>query len=252
MKRSFTAVLVFAAVLLLILEILQPMYTGDPVKNGMIQTILTRTVGAVLFFLLIRKSGCPVLGLPDAPRSLLYALPALAVAVNNAPIIGLATGNAALHGTGADLLLLALQSLAVGLFEELTFRGYLFPMILEKYRDRSVFLPAVLSSAVFAAVHLVNLFSGSSPAAAVLQVGYSFLIGGMCTVVLLKTRCIWIPVLIHGIYNFGGTLVPTLGSGRIWDPATVTITAVLGVIVLVIMLRILSRVTKEEAERLYC
>jgi len=75
MKRSFTAVLVLAAFLLLILEILQPMYTGDPVKNGMIQTILTRTVGTVLFFLLIRKSGCPVLGLPDVPRKILRLTP---------------------------------------------------------------------------------------------------------------------------------------------------------------------------------
>jgi hypothetical protein len=48
------------------------------------------------------------------------------------------------------------------------------------------------------------------------------------------------------MYNFGGTLVPTFGSGTVWDPVTVTVTAVLGITVLLYFLHILSRVTENE------
>lgn len=249
MKRnnnSFTGILLLSAAVLLLLELVRPSYTDHPLRNDMIHTILTRTVGGVLFFLLIRQNGGRVFGLNCDRRALFCVIPALAVAVNNFPLVGLLTGVAEVDAGAEDIVLLAAQSFTVGLFEEMTFRGFLFPFVLRKYQGYSVFLPTVLSSAVFAAVHLVNLFSGASPAAVLLQTGYSFLIGGMCAVVLLKTRCIWICVFLHGLYNFGGSLVPTLGSGTIWNPVSVTITAVLGILVLWIMLRILAKVADVE------
>ena len=241
-----TSVLLISAVLLIFLEIVRPSYTADPLRNELISTILTRIVGGSLFFLLIRRNSGQIFGITPDRRALFCLLPASAAAVNNFPWIGLLTGNAQISASHIDIILLVLQSLTVGLFEEMTFRGFLFPLVLRKFRGQNAFLPTVLSSAVFAAVHLVNLFSGMSPAAVLLQTGYSFLIGGMCAAVLLKTRCIWFCVLLHGIYNFGGTLVPTFGCGIIWDPATVTVTAVLGILVLLIFLRILSRITDSE------
>lgn len=248
MKRPdrMTALLLISAVVLSILELTRPAFTDDPIRNEMIRTILSRTVGGVLFFLLIRRSGGRVFRPTENRRSMLCLLPAAAVAVNNFPLIGLITGAAVVDAAPTDVLLLAVQSASVGLFEELTFRGFLFPLVLCTFRGCSAFLPTVLSSAVFAAVHLVNLFSGMSPAAVLLQTGYSFLIGGMCAVVLLKTRCIWLCVLLHGIYNLGGTLIPTLGHGTVWDPVTAAITAVLGSAVLLIFLHLLSRVTEHE------
>jgi hypothetical protein len=68
----------------------------------------------------------------------------------------------------------------------------------------------------------------------------------MCAVVLLKTRSLPFCVLLHAVYNFGGTLVPTFGSGIVWDPVTVTVTAVLGITVLLYFLHLLSRVTENE------
>ena len=63
----------------------------------------------------------------------------------------------------------------------------------------------------------------------ILQIGYSFLIGAMCSVVLLKTRNIWLCVLLHAVYDFSGTLVPTLGAGTWWDTPTVIFTVILAV-----------------------
>lgn len=249
-RNRIPLLLLLSAAVLLILEIVRPAYTSDPLRNELISTILTRTVGGTLFLLLISGNGGRFTGIPENRRACICLLPASAAAINNFPILGLLTGAVQLHASAADLLLLAAQSLAVGFFEETAFRGFLFPIVLRKFRGRNIFLPTILASAVFAAVHLVNLFDGMSPAAVLLQIGYSFLIGGMCAVVLLKTHCLPFCILLHTVYNFGGTLVPTFGSGIVWDPATITVTAVLGVIVLLYFLRILSRITEDEISAL--
>lgn len=246
-SRMFPVLLISAGILL-VMEILRPEFTADPLKNEMLLTVFTRTAGGILFFFLIRENDIRIFGRTSDRRALFCLLPASAAAVNNFPILGLLTGAAQV--TASDLFLLAAQSLAVGFFEEMTFRGFLFPLVLEKHRGQTVFLPTVLSSAVFAAVHLLNLFSGMSPAAVLLQTGYSFLIGGMCAVVLLKTHSIRFCILLHAVYNFGGTLVPTFGSGVVWDPVTITVTAVLGIAVLLYFLRILYRVTDSEISAL--
>ena len=84
-----------------------------------------------------------------------------------------------------------------------------------------------------------------------LQIGYSFLIGGMCAIVLLYTRCIWICVGLHAIYDFCGYLVPTLGDGVIWDPVTVAITAALGVFALIFMLLWFRNIDIARVDELY-
>ena len=246
-RNRIPLLLLLSAAVLLILEIVRPAYTSDPLRNELISTILTRTVGGTLFLLLISGNSGQ---LPENRHACFCLLPASAAAINNFPIFGLLTGAVQLHASAADLLLLAAQSLAVGFFEETAFRGFLFPIVLRKFRGRNIFLPTILASAVFAAVHLVNLFDGMSPAAVLLQIGYSFLIGGMCAVVLLKTHCLPFCILLHAVYNFGGTLVPTFGSGTVWDPVTVTVTAILGITVLLYFLHILSHVTENEISAL--
>jgi hypothetical protein len=83
-----------------------------------------------------------------------------------------------------------------------------------------------------------------------LQVGYSFLIGGMCAIVLLKTGSIWYCVLLHTVYDIGGTIL-YVGGGVRWDAVTVTITAVLGVAVAVFMAISLLRIKPEDVAFLF-
>ena len=113
------------------------------------------------------------------------------------------------------------------------------------------FIILLISSSAFGAVHLLNIFAGAGIGGVLLQVGYSFLIGGMCAIVLLYTRCIWICVALHAIYDFCGYLVPTLGDGIIWDPITVIITTILGLFALIFMTVWLLRINPDRVNELY-
>ena len=166
--------------------------------------------------------------------ALIFIIPALAVAINNFPWVSLAMGDCSFGGSVGDILLFAFSCFCVGFFEELAFRGCAL-MLLLKSRTATklkIFMAIFWSSVVFGAVHLVNIFT-ASPGAVILQIGYSALIGGMCSLVLLETKNIWICVFIHALYNFAGGVVPRFGEGMIWTAPEVALTAALAVVVIV-------------------
>ena len=84
-----------------------------------------------------------------------------------------------------------------------------------------------------------------------MQIGYSFLIGAMCSVVLMKTANIWICVILHAIFNFCGALVPNCGDGTIWEPFTVTLTVIIAVGTTVYMVLSFLRIKTEEMEKIF-
>lgn len=237
-KRTlcFTAVIILLLVLS-IFELVSPELSENEVLSDMLSMSVSRLLGAAAFAVMAAYFGYRIFDPFRKPfwSSLAFILPCLAVAVNNFPIIALAVGNARLTQPASYIAALALQCVSVGLFEEIAFRGVIMLIILEKRRKKrsDVFASVCLTSAVFGAIHLTNLFAGAGFGSVALQIGYSFLIGGMCSVVLLKTHNIWFCVLIHSVFDFGGLFVSTLGEGEIWDPLTVTITAVLAVVVAV-------------------
>ena len=234
-------------------ELMRSLISDDDYRPAMLNTLVMDALGSVVFVCMTVYMGYRVWGIKKPwMRSLLFGLPALAVAVNNAPIIGLATGNAYITDPVGGVLIMLAYCLAIGMFEEFAFRGLFFMMILEDRRKstKQIFWTTAVSSAVFGLVHLVNLAVGAGPGATLLQVGYSFLIGGMCAIVLLKTGSIWYCVLLHTVYDIGGTIL-YVGGGVRWDAVTVTITAVLGVAVAVFMLIALLRIKPEEVARLF-
>ena len=221
------------------------LFTDDPRIAPIAGMAVCRAVSAVvmLFF-------CIQLGLFDAPRpavrSLRAALPALLVALNNAPVIALISGTVAVTAEVSAVILFAFECVAVAAFEEIAFRAILFRLMLQRFGTgaRARFSAVLLSSALFGLTHLLNLFSGAAVGATALQVGYSFLIGCMLAVVYLHTGSLAGCILLHAVYNFGGMLVPTLGQGAfldIWNLPTVLITAVLAVFAIVFYLRLLLR-----------
>ena len=243
------------SVALVILELVGVNYSDDEIINNLLRVIVTRAVGSLVFIPLAVYMKYNIFGLAKENRArvLLCTLIPLCVVINNFPIIGYLSGNAYLTHSGSYVAVFALEAFMIGLFEEFAFRGVLFPYILENHTSsrKSIFWATVASSAAFGGIHLFNLFAGAGVGGVILQVGYSFLIGGMCAIVLLYTRCIWLCVALHAIYDFGGFLIPTLGEGVIWDTATVIITTVIGILALIFMVAWLLRISPDTVKKLY-
>lgn len=255
-KRTVSLIVIAVAVILLLLiELGKPVFSEDPVLQDTVTLTLTRGIGAVVFLSVLLTLGYRVLRPLPRPlgQSLLFCVPALLVAINNAPLIGLCTGAVTLSASREQVIWFLAECLAIGLFEELAFRGTVLLMIAEKRRAsrKDLFVSILLSSAVFGAVHLVNIFMGSSPAAVLLQIGYSFLIGAMCAVVLFKTANVWLCVLLHAVYDVGGNMVGKIATGHMWDTPTVVLTAVLAALTVAFYVAAFVRMKPEEVARIY-
>ncbi len=229
----------------------EPTFSADEAWNALIRSTLYHVMGSIIFAALTVYLGFRLWHKPQKAFWVVF-LPSLLVVVNNFPFIALANGEAQI--TRGDMLpLFVIDCLLIGVFEELAFRGTLYLAILEKRRSTrtQLFWTTVVSSAVFGLVHLANLFEGAGVGATLLQVGYSFLIGGMCSIVFLKSRNIFLPIVLHGVFDIGGRLIDTVGEGRIWNLPTVIITAVLGVLVTVWMLWQLLRIDPRVTDAFY-
>lgn len=253
-KKSKTVLLCIAALLfaaLLAFEIF-----GNQLFKGfsypeLVYSVATRAVGGVacLIFIFIFLSS-DMFAIRVSPKNLAVFLPCMAVAVNNFPFIPFLEGEAYLNYDVKHILLYALMCLCVGFFEEMAFRGCIFTVILGRRGKRftDVFWAIVLSSAIFGAVHAVNILAGASPAAVLLQIGYSFLIGSVCSVILIKTSSIWYCVIFHAVYNFAGGAVPECGGGTLWTVPEIILTAAVAVAVAVYVIYLLIGIKPSEVD----
>ena len=234
-----------------VLWIVDPTYSADALTNRLLRDVIQRGFGSAIFVCLTLYLGYRVWHRPRVGWAL-AVLPCLLVVVNNFPILGWVTGDVTV--TRGDLWwLFLLDCLLIGVFEEVAFRGTILMALLEKRRGtkRQIFWTTALSSAIFGLIHLANLLEGANPGATVLQVGYSFLIGGMCAIVLLRTHNLGFSILLHAIFDVGGRMVGTVATGTIWNLPTVVITAVLGVLVAAWMVWLLLRIEPEDVDALY-
>lgn len=225
---------------------------SSPPASVSIDAIITRTLGAVAAACLLPIFGYRIFGRPTL-KSLLAVIPCFVAVVCNPPLIGLFAGDATItYDAPSYFILFALECLATGMFEELLFRGMLFPAILENRRSSSkkIFLSVIISSAVFALAHLFNIFT-SSPAAIFMQIGYSFLIGGMCSFALMKTGNVLTCVLLHATFNFTGTLVERLGSGGWGGLITLAIVLPVAAATAVYVVYSLVKIRPEKTNKLY-
>lgn len=234
-----------------ILWFTEPVFSTDEAWNTLIRSTLYHVMGSIIFAALTVYLG---FRLWHKPPKVFWAvfLPSLLVVVNNFPFLALANGEAQIT-RGEMLPLFVIDCLLIGVFEELAFRGTLYVAILEKRRTtrRQIFWTTVISSAIFGLVHLANLFDGAGFGPTILQVGYSFLIGGMCAIVFLKSQNLLFPILLHGIFDIGGRLIDTVGQGRIWNTPTIIITAILGVAVTAWMLWQLFQIDPSVTDAFY-
>lgn len=157
----------------------------------------------------------------------LWCLPCLAVALANFPYSALISGTAVIER--ADLLPAFISKcLFIATSEELLFRGVLLRLLDEVFSESChKFLKCtIISSAVFALFHLLNLLDGAAAGATLLQVGYTFLTGLMFACVTIRTHNIFTAIILHFIFDIGGFIVSDLGTGPFQDVCFWILTAV--------------------------
>lgn len=196
--------------------------------------IVCRAFAAVLALVLAKICGFKLFNKPKTTMSaiLLFVL-GLLVCINNFPVIGFATGKVKLLNN-PDIIKFLFYCFAIGVAEELVFRGFVMPLcgFKLKGKPRAGFWTVAVSAAIFSFCHLFNIFS-AGVAPTLLQVGYTFLAGCLFGAVYLFTGNIIFPILLHFIYDVGGLVFTEpfgIATGNMWDAYTVIITAVLGVI----------------------
>lgn len=197
---------------------------------GVLRLVMAAIMLALAFHMGIRGAFLPQKG---EWRALLFALPALVVAINNLPVVGLCRGTVEITGSAGAVALFALQCLGVGLFEEAAFRGVLFPFVLgyTGTGKKGRFVAVIGSSAAFGLLHLVNLLGGFS-GGVFLQVGYSFLIGAMLAICTFRGAGALTCGVIHAVFNFCGNVAFETGNATfsaVWCAEEIALTAIVGV-----------------------
>lgn len=236
---------VLGAVCFIIFEAIPVTIFADALANKLMCGFLSRLGMSFLFIWLLWQFGGRKFLLFDGSffKSVVWALPCFMVAFINFPYSAIIGGTASVDRM--DLLgLYALYILGIALLEELIFRGVALMVVSDFFKSKKhapLFI-ALITSAIFSLFHLTNLFIGAGIGSTMLQCLYTFLIGGMLSVTMLKTKNIWLCTLIHFIFDFGGLLIIEIGSGNPWDIVFWILTIVGGVLcaghILVTLLRL--------------
>ena len=253
-KRLYTFLFVSLILLMIAVEIFNMIFKNDSIEYNLIYNILTRAIGAAVCIVLM--SYCSLLHLFSSfgkLKDILLIIPCCLIAINNFPFISVVNNAVTLETKWYYILFFGIQCLLVGLFEETAFRGCVFVLLLEKRHKtrKDIFFSIVLSSLIFGGIHIVNLLVGAGIVPVALQLGYSFLIGAMCAVVLLVTKKIWLPILIHAVFNFAGGLIPTLGHGEIWNMPTIILTVVVSVLVAVYTVALFIKLDISKVDKIF-
>ena len=93
--------------------------------------------------------------------------------------------------------------LGTALFEELVFRGLVLKILLVTMGDskRGIFKACIISAVIFGIVHIVNLIHAADTLAVIAQVIYASFLGLFYAVLFLRTKTLWIPIILHGLTN---------------------------------------------------
>lgn len=97
-----------------------------------------------------------------------------------------------------SLLLNIVSTIIYAIIEEVLFRGFLLPLLLSRLSD---FKSLLISSAIFALVHLFNIFSGINVILVLIQVLYTFGIGLILGLMYVYGKTLVLPMLFHICFN---------------------------------------------------
>lgn len=208
------AIIAILCIVTVLFDYIPITFIADTFKNRMICKIIQQSCGSVAVILLMKRAGIRLFG---KPQNWLYLIPCLIIAIDNFRFWAYFTvePTPTLYGDWLDYVLFAMNCLFVGLFEECIFRGIIVSVLASCFsKDKRGFIQTyVVSSLIFGAAHLFNIFGGANPVAVIMQVGYTFLTGGLFGFCLIKTKNIFCCAFIHALYNFCGLLFSEQGLG---------------------------------------
>ena len=200
--------------------------TDNHIYNSLISNMISRLAGSVVFILTINYLGINIF--KGKIINAVFIIPCAAVALNNFPFIPVIGGNATVEDADSFwIIVLIIECVLVAVFEETAFRGTLTVLMCKNCKSTGkLILKIFIASAIFGLLHFVNLLEGADIGSVLVQIGYSTLIGAMCSALLFVCGNIIPCIIVHTVYNFCGQL----GGEIAWDNATVIITVFVSVI----------------------
>ena len=250
-KREVALILLLCCITILF-DFITIRYTQNDLHNRYISKIIQQSIGTVAVIILMKRLNIQLFGWP---QKWLFLIPCLIVAIDNFQWSSYLNGRMELlNSQPIDFILFGLYCLSVGMFEECIFRGVIFGAVAGRCTKdkKGLWRAYIISSLIFGAAHLFNGISGAT----ILQVGYTFLTGGLFAFVLLKTKNIFCCGFIHALYNFCGMLFESsermgLGNGVVFDLGTVFTMLIISVLIGLFVLNSVKKYSIEEQTELY-
>ncbi|MDD3452914.1 MAG: CPBP family glutamic-type intramembrane protease [Bacilli bacterium] len=101
-----------------------------------------------------------------------------------------------------NLLLMFIDAIFVGIYEELFFRGYILNKLIKEFNKTKTIILVLFGSLLFGLIHFMNLKSGIPFSLILYQVIYAFIIGIALSSIFIKTKFnITICIILHSLYD---------------------------------------------------
>ncbi len=106
-------------------------------------------------------------------------------------------------------LFILANTMMVGWSEEVMFRGIILRGL---FRSGGIWVAILGSSALFGAIHVLNVFLTGDLRGAVIQAGAAFLSGVFLAAVRLRTGSLWTGIVLHGLWDAGTFFIAAGGA----------------------------------------
>lgn len=193
-----------------------PGYGSEHEMNGikyMVASGVGNAIGALLcigiFYLIFKPSFDGMLKRKGILKGLLLLLPFLVFHWAGSIVSWVEFGTVGTFGIFVALL----RATAPGFLEEVTFRGLgVANYMRRKNTDKGILVIFWLSSFVFGAFHLLNIFAGAPEEVSLVQAIYAMGVGMSLAAVYLRTGSLWPTIIAHTSVDFMEFVRADLGA----------------------------------------
>lgn len=107
-----------------------------------------------------------------------------------------------------NILIFIVTMILIGWTEEIFFRGVILNLFLDSFSKTKggILAAIILSSVIFGGMHIANIFSGVEVVSALVQAIQASLLGIIFAAVYVRTKNIWIGIIMHACIDFVGLM----------------------------------------------